>query len=584
MWNSLRVRLSTLLIFLAVGPLLLTGLILAQRTLAAEQAQALDLQRQVAQSVATEIENFFQEVINDLNNLGADIRGLENPDRAQQLSLLLNALSSGTYRDDYEAFILLDGAGQEILRISRDSVVPSDELESLAGTDLYEQPKATRDTYLSPVWFDQSTGKPFISVAIPIFQPRSVELSNVLIAAVRFETVGTLMARISVGEGQILYMVDENGLAIAHQDRNVVLQNIQVELPEDARRQMGSTAEEVILAVHKIQVTNRTFEIIAEKLVSTALELAYSTMITILIIIISALVLAIVVGILAVRQIVVPIEQLSRTASEIAAGDLSKVATIGRRDEIGVLAESFNTMTGQLRTLIGSLEQRVADRTRALETATQVSRSLSTILDPDILVTEVVHQVQQAFHYYHAHIYLFDPTREKLLMVGGTGEAGQTMLKNKHVIPAGKGLVGRAAEANTVVLVPETLKDPNWLPNPLLPETKAEVAVPITVGNTVLGVLDVQHNIAYGLTQEDADLLQAIANQVAIAIQNAQSYEVTRRIADRETIVNSLAQEIQHATQLEDVLQILATGLGQSLKIKRAVVQVQNLTILNKQN
>jgi GAF domain-containing protein len=99
-----------------------------------------------------------------------------------------------------------------------------------------------------------------------------------------------------------------------------------------------------------------------------------------------------------------------------------------------------------------------------------------------------------------------------------------------------------------------------------------------------LGVLDVQQNTTGKLTQEDADLLQAIANQVAIAIQNARSYEVTRRIAEQETNVNSIAQEIQQATQMEDVLQILATGLGQSVKIKRAVVQIQNLTILDKQN
>ncbi|NUM44968.1 MAG: GAF domain-containing protein [Anaerolineales bacterium] len=279
-----------------------------------------------------------------------------------------------------------------------------------------------------------------------------------------------------------------------------------------------------------------------------------------------------------------PVSRLSAIAAEVATGKFEARARVESGDEIGALANAFNQMTEQLGTLVGTLEQQVADRTRALAASTEVSRRVSTILDLDQLIIEVVEQVQRAFNYYHTHIYLFDPNREKLLMMGGTGEAGRRLLQNKHFLVPGKGLVGRAAETNQVVFAPDTTSDPRWLPNPLLPETKAEIAIPIAVGQNVLGVLDVQQNTTGKLTQEDADLLQAIANQVAIAIQNARSYEVTRRIAEQETNVNSIAQEIQQATQMEDVLQILATGLGQSVKIKRAVVQIQNLTILDKQN
>ena len=281
------------------------------------------------------------------------------------------------------------------------------------------------------------------------------------------------------------------------------------------------------------------------------------------------------------QRLATPIVQLTEVAEKIRAGDLNVEAKAETGDEIGVLAATFNAMTGQLQNLIGSLEQQVADRTRALAASTEVSRRLSTILDPDQLVKEVVEQVQQAFNYYHAHIYLFDQNRENLRMVGGTGEAGRTMLKNQHAIPAGRGLVGHAAETNQVVLVSETAENPNWLPNPLLPDTKSEIAVPIAVGEHVLGVLDVQHNIGGGLKQEDTDLLQAIASQVAIALQNAQAYEVTRRKVEQETVVNTLAQEIQRATRVEDVLQIVASGLGQSLHVKRAVAQVQNSTVAN---
>jgi GAF domain-containing protein len=169
---------------------------------------------------------------------------------------------------------------------------------------------------------------------------------------------------------------------------------------------------------------------------------------------------------------------------------------------------------------------------------------------------------------------LFAEDKETLVMVGGTGEAGRIMLSRGHTILKGRGLVGRAAESNTVVVAPDTSQEAGWLPNELLPETRSEIAVPISIGNEVLGVFDVQHNIVNGLTDQDAGLMQSIAGQVAIALQNAKIYVEAQRRAESESLVGHIGLQIQNATTVEDALQVAVRELGQALKAGRSIVQL----------
>ncbi len=268
-----------------------------------------------------------------------------------------------------------------------------------------------------------------------------------------------------------------------------------------------------------------------------------------------------------------PILRLTTIAKEVSNGNLEVQAEVTTQDEIGTLATVFNGMTAQVRESIHTLEQRVADRTRALEISGNVSRQLSNILDQQELVKAVVKQVRTAFNYYHAHIYLFDDIGENLIMMGGTGEAGRQMLANKHQIAAGKGLVGRAGQTGRPVLVPDTSKAEDWLPNPLLPYTKAEIAVPIMSGDKVWGVLDVQHNVTNGLSQVDVDLLDAIANQAAVALRNARLYEEAQEQAQREALVNEINQKILNTKDVHEALQVAAREVGRALNASQTIVR-----------
>ncbi len=186
------------------------------------------------------------------------------------------------------------------------------------------------------------------------------------------------------------------------------------------------------------------------------------------------------------------------------------------------------------------LESAVSERTRALQLAAQVSQRIAAIRNQAQIVVEVVEQLKQTFNYYHAHIYLFDEKEENLVMAGGTGQVGQTLLQRRHSIPRGKGLVGRAAENKQAVLVADTHADPAWLPNPLLPETRAEVAVPILFGGRVLGVLDVQNDRTASLSELDALLIGTVADQVGIALENLRANQLTEQLfQDYQTLIET---------------------------------------------
>ena len=279
-----------------------------------------------------------------------------------------------------------------------------------------------------------------------------------------------------------------------------------------------------------------------------------------------ALIMSAILAYITTRSITTPIAQLLGSVQKIMNRDFSHQEILQRNDEFGKLSQATSLMTDLLKETYEQLEQRVADRTKALTTSSEVSRRLSTILNRNELVTEVVNQVKNSFGYYHTQIYFFDETSENLIMAGGTGEAGEMMLSQFHKVARGRGLVGRAAETNEPVLVSDTSQNTEWLPNKLLPDTKSEVAVPISIGKQVLGVLDVQHNIVNGLKGEDVDSLQSIANQVAVALQNIQSTDVvTKRASELQTVaqISTVAATIGDPQKmLESVVHLTQRGFG----------------------
>ncbi len=244
-------------------------------------------------------------------------------------------------------------------------------------------------------------------------------------------------------------------------------------------------------------------------------------------------------------QIADPIILLRDAAVEVGSGQLdTPIPDRPFEDEIGALTSSFKNMTSQLRSLIGTLEQRVNERTAELALASQqaerrasqleaisrVSESITSIHDLEKLLPQITQTISTQFGFYHVGIFLLDEAGEFAVLHAANSEGGQRMAQQGHRLKVGEqGIVGYAAGKGIPRIALDTGADAVFFDNPDLPATRSEMALPLAADQRVIGVLDVQSEEPSAFTHEDIDVLSTLANQVSIAIQNARLFEATDR-------------------------------------------------------
>ncbi|OQY25124.1 MAG: hypothetical protein B6I34_02755 [Anaerolineaceae bacterium 4572_32.1] len=219
------------------------------------------------------------------------------------------------------------------------------------------------------------------------------------------------------------------------------------------------------------------------------------------------------------------VTELRQGVARIVSGDLEHKIDIKTGDEIEELGAEFNKMADELFSVIGSLEQRVADRTRGLQAAAEVASATTLVLDPDELLQQVVNLVRERFDLYYVGLFLLDEERQFAVLRAGTGEAGQEMLAQKHALRVGgDSMIGQCTFRTEARIALDVGKEAVRFDNPLLPDTRSEMALPLIARGTVIGAMTVQSVAEAAFDEAEVAIMQTMADQVAVAIDNARLF------------------------------------------------------------
>jgi signal transduction histidine kinase/HAMP domain-containing protein len=228
------------------------------------------------------------------------------------------------------------------------------------------------------------------------------------------------------------------------------------------------------------------------------------------------------------------IRTLVAVMRQVEEGNLS-VQVTGKivNDELGVLERGANSMITQLNNLFETLEHRVANRTRDLKVAADMSRRITTVLDIDTLLHQVVIEANKAFDLNYSSIFLLQG--DKLVRVSDANAEGQHVLGvvQSYNLSDRPSVVAEAARTLQAVYISDVRRDNENVYKVSLQDTRSELAIPLLLGSQLLGVFDVQSKLVDHFQTDELLVLTALAEQIAIAVRNAGLFEEAQKAREQ---------------------------------------------------
>jgi GAF domain-containing protein len=214
-------------------------------------------------------------------------------------------------------------------------------------------------------------------------------------------------------------------------------------------------------------------------------------------------------------------------------------------EQAGRNEHSLAESNRELQAIRASLEDRVSARTQGLRAAAEVSKATASVLDLDELLVQVVNLVRERFDLYYVGVFLVDEAREWAVLVAGTGEAGRQMLAIRHRLDiGGRSMIGQCVARNEARIALDVGGEAFRFDNPMLPDTRSEIALPLRWHDEVIGALTVQSDVESAFDEADVAVLQIVVDQMAVAIRNAQLFtELQGALTRSDTMARRYVQE-----------------------------------------
>lgn len=509
----------------------------------------------------TQVEQWLNFNIEALRKVAAqeEIRSLD-PERQKPL------LRTMDIAHDYMYLVsTTDVLGRNIAR--SDDVAPKDYSDRL-----WFQNALRGQSPSLQVLIGRTSQKPALVVATPIRNAADNIIGVAMFASTLDDLTQTVL-NARIGENGYAYLVDQSGTLLAHPNMlNVELTQLEDYSKEapiatllQTRKRTWLTytdANGITWRAYVVPLENN-WGLVAQQPESEILAPAQVfTNLSIGIVVLISIVLFALIWV-SIRQFVAPVEALTATAQAIAAGHFEQRAPETSKDELGILGGALNLMANRLQEAIQDLEKRVAERTSdlsrrsdQLQAIAETNKAISTEQTLEALLPLITQRISQRFGFYHVGIFLLDEQGEYAILRAANSPDGQRMLARRHRLRVGlQGLVGHAAFTRQTRIARDVGSDAVHFDNPDLPNTRSEAAFPLVIGERVLGVLDVQSTKPDAFQEGDVAILQLLADQVTIAIENARLIEESRRLAEEQRA--TLGQFDRHAWQRQ--MEVLAS-------------------------
>jgi GAF domain-containing protein/HAMP domain-containing protein len=595
--SPLRIRLLLVFLLLVLIPVIVTSLVGSIQNASTVQQQTFQ-RLQGAASLKTAWIHAWQESLK--TNLAQVLAAYGSPEEVEILEALLKDAPPGLrerVRDDFKENIEKTGLYAEIFLINPQGDVILSTLLEREGTQASGQPyfadlisngtwTADGSSTATPIFFDANTGETGLMAIVPV-TGQAGELIALLAGRADLGRLEKIMLEpASLGEtGETYLIISPSGSAApagsaASPEESPVLltpsrfagypsgrtvwpsEGIRTGLQERAggvgkyRGYRGETVLGVFRWLPELGAVllaeQEETELIGDRY--THLTLTYG--IAVIAFLFTGLAAWIV-----TRRMLRPLENLAKVAGQISGGQISAGqvhASLeiqpgpGQEGEVGEVVQAFNSLADRLSGLTSTLEQRVAARTIELErrslqlqVAAEVARETTAMHDMEGLLKRAVDLIRERFGFYHAGIFLVDEKGEWAVLRSATGEAGQTMLERGHRLRVGEeGIVGFVTGTGQPRIALDVGADAMHFKNPLLPDTRSEMALPLKAAGKVIGALDVQSTAEAAFSEDDVQVLQTMAGQVAVAIDNARLFQGMRQtLSQLETAQGRYTQD-----------------------------------------